>query len=224
MLLGTTNPAKLRELRALLADFPGRLLSPHDIGTPPEIDETGATFEENAILKARAYAAWSGLPTLADDGGLEIDALAGEPGVRSRRWIAGREADDAELIAFALHQLAGVPPDRRGARMRVVEALCAPPSGSVPRSGVSPNRYDEARFAKLDKPVLGTGEIRGHIAERASPTIDPGFPFRSIFVVERFDKPYVDLTPAEHASVVHRADALAPIRVWLGLPPRLCNS
>lgn len=228
MLLGTTNPAKLRELRALLADFPGRLLSPRDIGTPPDIDETGATFEENAILKARAYSAWSGLPTLADDGGLEIDVLAGEPGVRSRRWIDGCEADDAELIAFALDRMAGIPPERRGARMRVVEALCLPPPGITPTAGAGPaaapatSSDDEiSRFARLSVPAIGSGEIRGRIAEIASVAIDRGFPFRSIFIVDRFEKPYVDLTPAEHAAVVHRADALVPIRRALGLPDRV---
>ena len=156
LLIATTNGAKIREYRRLLAELPIELVAPEG---PPSVDETGATFEENALLKARAYAAWSGLPSLADDGGIEIDALGGEPGVRSARWL-GREATDEELIAHTLERLRGVPPEQRGARMRVVCAL-AEPAGHV---------------------TVGQGVIRGVIAEQPLPTRDPGFPFRSVFV------------------------------------------
>ena len=156
LLIATTNQAKIREYRRLLGDLPIELVAPVD---PPRVEETGATFEENALLKARAYAAWSGLPSLADDGGIEIDALGGEPGVRSARWL-GREAADEELIAYTLERLRGVPPERRGAQMRVACAL-AEPAGHV---------------------TVGQGIIRGVIAEQPLPTRDPGFPFRSVFV------------------------------------------
>jgi XTP/dITP diphosphohydrolase len=156
LLIATTNQAKVREYQRLLGDLPIELIPAVD---PPRVDETGATFEENALLKARAYAAWSGLPSLADDGGIEIDALGGEPSVRSARWL-GREATDQELIDHTLERMRGVPPERRGAQMRVVCAL-AEPAGHV---------------------TIGQGVIRGVIAEQPLPTRDPGFPFRSVFV------------------------------------------
>jgi XTP/dITP diphosphohydrolase len=156
LLIATTNAAKVREYRRLLGDLPIELVAAEH---PPPVEETGSTFEENALLKARAYAAWSALPSLADDGGIEIDALGGEPGVRSARWL-GRAATDDELIAYTLERLRGVPPERRGAQMRVACAL-AEPAGPV---------------------TIGQGVIRGAIAEHPLPTRDPGFPFRSVFV------------------------------------------
>src|SRR5512135_3377010 len=87
LFVGTTNPGKLRELRRLVAGLPIRVLSPEDVGRPaPEVDEDGATFAENAAKKAIAFARFSGLPALADDSGLRVDALGGAPGVRSARW------------------------------------------------------------------------------------------------------------------------------------------
>jgi XTP/dITP diphosphohydrolase len=168
-------------------------VTPRELGTPPRVDETGSTFEANARLKARAYAAWSGLPALADDGGLEVDALGGEPGVRSARWL-GREASDDELIAATLERLRGVPAAERGAALRLVVALVLPGGAEV----------------------LGEGRIRGLIAEQATPRRDPGFPFRSVFYLPELGKYYVDLTAAEHERLNHRRAALGPIRAALG--------
>ena len=173
--------------------MPIELVEPSAIGAPPNVEETGETFRENALLKARAYAAWSGLPSLADDGGLEIDALGGEPGVRSRRWIGGRDASDAELIEYTLERMRGLSQPRRRAGMRVATALVTPDGTEV----------------------AGEGTIRGLIATRASARVDPGFPFRSLFVVRNLRKLYVDLTEAEHELVNHRRTALAPIRAAL---------
>jgi XTP/dITP diphosphohydrolase len=193
LLLATSNEAKIRELTRLLSDLPIELVTPGTLGTPPRVDETGATFEENARLKARAYAAWSGLPALADDGGLEVDALGGEPGVRSARWL-GREASDDELIAATLERLRGVPSAGRGAALRLVVALVRPDGGEV----------------------IGEGRIRGLIAEEATPRRDAGFPFRSVFYLPELGKYYVDLTPEEHERLNHRRAALEPIRAALG--------
>ena len=101
------------------------LLSPDDVGIPDEPEETGETFETNARIKARFYATRSGLPTLADDSGLEVDALGGGPGVRTRRY-AGPDATDADNNALLLRELAGLPADRRGARYVCVLALALP--------------------------------------------------------------------------------------------------
>lgn len=192
VLLATSNQAKIRELSRLLADLPIELVTPGALGTPPRVDETGATFEENARLKARAYAAWSGLPALADDGGLEVDALGGEPGVRSARWL-GRDASDEELIAATLERMRGVPPANRGAVLRLVVALALPDG----------------------REVLGEGTVRGVIAERATPARDTGFPFRSVFYLPRLGKYYLELTPEEHERINHRRAALGPIRAAL---------
>ncbi|HST90024.1 MAG TPA: non-canonical purine NTP pyrophosphatase, partial [Ktedonobacterales bacterium] len=86
VVLATTNPHKVEEFRAIYADLPVALVTPADLGLRVGVDETGATFEQNAILKALAFAEAAGLPALADDSGLEIDALGGEPGIYSARW------------------------------------------------------------------------------------------------------------------------------------------
>lgn len=185
-LLATTNPAKRDELSALLAGFPVTWRWLGELPDRPPVEEIGATFDENATLKARAYAGWSGMPALADDGGLEIDALGGAPGVRSHRWGTDRELTDAELIEHTMERMRGIPPARRGAQMRVALAL-ALPDGSVYTAGDA---------------------IRGVIAERPTARMDSGFPYRSIFVVPEFGKYFVDLTAGEHEAINHRRRAV----------------
>jgi XTP/dITP diphosphohydrolase len=150
MLVATRSRHKLAELRALLT-LPGlELVSLDEAGIADEAVEDAATFRGNAVLKARFYAALSGLPTLADDSGLEVDALSGGPGVRTRRY-AGEAATDADNNAQLLRELDGVPAERRGARYRCVLAYVDPgevgPRGgsrvvtrSVTRSGVFEGR------------------------------------------------------------------------------------
>lgn len=136
LLVATRSRHKLRELGELL-DLPDgvELVGPDDLGIPGEPEETGTTFETNARIKARYYAARSGLPTLADDSGLEVDALGGGPGVYTRRY-AGPEATDAENNTTLLKELGELPPERRGARYVCVLALALPVEGgprAVPR-------------------------------------------------------------------------------------------
>jgi len=204
VLIGTTNPAKIREHRALLGDLPIELVALDQVGTPPEVEENGLTFAENALIKARAYAAWSGLATLADDGGLAIDALNGEPGVRSKRWIDGRESSDEQLIAYTLERLRGLPIGQRGAAMKIAVALVTPSPGPWPSSA-----------RQRGHEIVGEGEIRGYVPVEASPRRDPGFPFRSVFKVAGLDKYYLDLTPEEHERFNHRRQAVEPIRAFL---------
>ena len=125
LLVATRNPGKMRELTQLLGDVPCQLVSLDDCGTDHEVDETGSTFDENATLKAEAYSRISGLITLADDSGLEVDALGGEPGVRSARY-AGPDATDADLVAFLLTKLAETPQSVWTARFRCSIAIAAP--------------------------------------------------------------------------------------------------
>jgi XTP/dITP diphosphohydrolase len=130
LLIATGNQGKLREIAAILADLPVDLVGLDDVarGPVPEVQETGKTFLDNARLKARAYAAWSGLATLADDSGLEVDALGGRPGVHSARY-AGNGASDAGNLAKLLAELEGVPDDQRGARFRCAAVLADPATG-----------------------------------------------------------------------------------------------
>ena len=163
LVVATRSAHKLAELRQLL-DVPGvELVSLDDLGVEGDVDETGATFEANAALKARHAARATGLPALADDSGLEVDALGGGPGVRTRRY-AGEQATDAQNNAKLLAALDGLPPDRRGARYVCVLAL-ARPSDAGPRGGI---------------PVtLVRGTCRGRIAAAARGS--GGFGYDPIF-------------------------------------------
>ncbi|HKP99168.1 MAG TPA: non-canonical purine NTP pyrophosphatase, partial [Actinomycetes bacterium] len=127
LLLATANQGKLRELRTILDGLPVELvgLAEAGLGEPPEVEETGDTFLENALLKGRAYAAWSGLAAVADDSGLEVDALGGRPGVRSARF-AKEGATDAENNAALLAALEHVEDEQRQARFRCVMVLVDP--------------------------------------------------------------------------------------------------
>jgi len=135
LLVATRSRHKLRELQELLSLGAGvELLSPDDLGIPDEPEETGETFETNARIKARFYAVRSGLPTLADDSGLEVDALGRGPGVRTRRY-SGPDATDASNNALLMRELTGLPAERRGARYVCVLAL-ALPGEAGPRGGL----------------------------------------------------------------------------------------
>jgi XTP/dITP diphosphohydrolase len=164
LLVATRSRHKLRELGELLHLPPGtELLSPDDLGIDGEPDETGLTFETNARIKARYYAACSGLPTLADDSGLEVDALGGGPGVFTRRY-AGPDATDADNNAKLLRELAGLPASRRAARYVCVLAL-ALPGEAGPRGGL--------------QIVTRRGTCRGRIAD--SLRGDGGFGYDPLF-------------------------------------------
>ena len=161
VLVATRSVHKLRELRELLADFPLDLVSLDEMGIEDEVTETGRTFETNARLKATAYARLSGLPTLADDSGLEVDALGGGPGVRTRRY-AGERASDRENNAKLLRALRGLPPEQRRARYVCVLALALP--------------RQDGSIARL---LTARGTCRGRIA--LSPKGAGGFGYDPIF-------------------------------------------
>lgn len=182
LLLATKNPGKLRELRALVGDlFQIASLDDHP---GPEVDETGETFEENARLKALAHSARTGLPTLADDSGLCVDALGGAPGVRSARYAAGTDADRIEKL---LSELRAVPDERRGAEFRC--ALClALPSGET---------------------IVEVGECRGRII--AEPRGRNGFGYDPIFFIPELGRTMAELAPEEKGRISHRARALAKV-------------
>ncbi len=143
LLVATRSRHKLAELRDLLRLDHAELLDLDDAGVTDEPEETGATFAANAALKARFYARATGLITLADDSGIEVDALDGGPGVRTRRY-AGEDATDEANNAKLLEALAGLPPERRGARYRCALALAVPTDAG--RRGGLPVRFTRGTF------------------------------------------------------------------------------
>ena len=185
ILLATHNEGKILEYRVLIKDYPFEFVALSDLGIKDEPEEDGKTFEENARKKAEFYSRFSNLPVLAEDGGIEIDYLNGEPGVVSRRW-PGHKATDEALINMTLQKLKGVPKEKRGAQFRVVMAL----------------RIN-------DKKIL-TSEafLRGFITEKPIAKIVPGFPFRSLFYVPDLGKVLGELSMEEEAKVAHRCIAL----------------
>ena len=179
ILIATKNPGKSKEIEKYLGDnFEKVTLA--NFPNAPDIEETGKTFLENAILKAKAYFEWSGIPTVSDDGGLMIDALNGEPGIMSRRW-PGYEATDQELIDMALLKLKDVPQDKRTAHLRTVGAY-----------------YNGKNTLNVK------GSIDGYIVEKQMAPCENGYPFRSIFLIPKFNKLYQDLTYEEHDEINHR--------------------
>jgi XTP/dITP diphosphohydrolase len=204
LLVATRSVHKLRELRELLRLDHTTLVSLDDLGIEGDPVEDGETFETNAAIKARFGVRASGLPTIADDSGIEVDALGGAPGVRTRRY-AGEDATDAANNAKLLAALAGSPAERRGARYVCVLAL-ALPEDAGPRGGV--------------RLVTARGTCRGRIA--IEPRGTQGFGYDPIF--EPASEPPGGRTlglwtPAEKHTISHRARAarrMAPRLAALG--------
>jgi XTP/dITP diphosphohydrolase len=216
LLLASGNPGKLRELRAILEGLPVELvgLAEAGAGEPPEVAETGATFLDNALLKARAYAAWSGLAAVADDSGLEVDALGGAPGVRSARY-AGEGAGDRANLDKLLAELDGVPPERRTARFRCAAVLVDPAWGSgglnKERSGRPPEGWGEWH-------AEGTWEGRLLAAPRGS----GGFGYDPVFVPDGWDRTSAEVDQATKDAASHRGRAFRALRpaieTWAATP------
>jgi XTP/dITP diphosphohydrolase len=188
ILLATKNPGKLKDMQHLLEGLGEPFGLAEGVG---EIEETGATFEENALLKARAVAAARGLPAIGDDSGLEVDALGGEPGVRSARYAGVRGSGHGDLAnnRLLLEKLAGVPREKRTARFRSVLAFVDP--------------------AGLE--LVATGVCEGLILE--APLGSGGFGYDPLFYSPEIGMTFAEATIHEKARVSHRAraaEALVP--------------
>ena len=192
LLIATTNPHKIREFREILVGLPYELATPLDLGLSIEVEETGATFAENAALKATAWADAAHMLALADDSGLEIDALGGEPGIYSARW-AGEDISYEERFRILLARLADVPAERRTARYRAAIAVAEPaPAGLC---GV----------------VEGT--LEGQIA--SAPAGSGGFGYDPIFYVPDQQRTVGQMSAEEKHRISHRARAAEAARVLL---------
>jgi len=192
LLVATRSPGKQREFARVLAPLGHRLLFPDDAGLVPRPDEDalelGDTFEANAGYKAEYFARRSGLPTVADDSGLEVLALGGAPGVRSRRWagaVGSADEVDAANNAELLRRLAGAPPERRRARYRCVLVLIRGPG---------------------ERPESFEGSCAGHILERAEGA--GGFGYDPYFFSDDLQKSFGQATSEEKDRVSHRGRAL----------------
>ena len=182
LLLATNNKAKVREYKSLLQKLPFDLVSPADQGITTIVREVGESLEENARLKATVLAAESRLLALADDSGLEVDALDGEPGRLSARY-AGEGASDRDRVDYLLAKLKGVPWEKRSARFRCVIAIAAPDG--------------EVEFC--------SGECRGFIT--LEPRGEQGFGYDPVFYLAELDKTMAELPLAIKNQVSHRGQA-----------------
>jgi XTP/dITP diphosphohydrolase len=191
VILASGNPGKLRELQVLLAPLGWQLIPQQQLGIAAAA-ETGATFQENALLKARHAAAAGALPALADDSGIEVDALGGRPGVRSARY-AGEHATDRENLEKLLAELRDVAPQDRRARYQCVIAY--------------------VRRATDPRPLLAAGAWEGAIA--LAPRGTGGFGYDPIFVPQGDGRTAAELAAAEKDAVSHRAQALSSLLAQL---------
>ena len=185
LVLATANPHKVIELSRILAAerVEAELASLGDFSGAPDVPETGATFADNSLLKARAAAAYTGLPSVADDSGLCCDALGGMPGVLSARW-SGAHGDNASNLRLLLDQLSDVPDERRGAQFRCVAAL------------VLPSGWEQ----------LSEGTLRGRLIRE--PRGGNGFGYDPIFVPDGQERTTAEMPAAEKDAISHRGRAL----------------
>lgn len=181
--VATANPGKLEEIRTLL-DGCGIELLPQSHFEITQIEETGTTFRDNALIKARHAASQSGLPAIADDSGLAVDALEGRPGVLSARY-AGAHASDDDNIDKLLAELSGVGADQRGASFRCVAVFLRSSDDSLP--------------------LIGRGEWRGRILESRRGV--SGFGYDPVFIANGSDRSAAEMTVAEKNRVSHRGQA-----------------
>ena len=182
VVLASRNRGKLDELRRILADLDVELVGVDSFPELADVAETGATFAENALLKARAVASATGLYAVADDSGLTVDALNGMPGVLSARW-AGRHGDDRANLELVLAQVAEVPDERLGAAFVCAAALVT--SGG-------------------EEEVV-EGEMRGRLVR--SPRGSGGFGYDPIFVADGYEVTTAELAPDEKDAISHRGKA-----------------
>jgi XTP/dITP diphosphohydrolase len=187
LLLATNNRDKLREYRSLLRCVPFRLVTPEEEGIALEVEETGKSLEENARLKAVAFARESGLLSLADDSGLEVDALGGEPGPLSARY-AGEGVSNEERIRFLLGKMQGIPAERRSARFRAIIAI-AEPDGEV---------------------WLCSGECPGVVT--FEPRGEQGFGYDPVFYLPGLDRTMAELPMEAKNNISHRGQAVRRAR------------
>ena len=187
VLLATRNRGKVREIRKVLKGLGIRIQSLHDLPGAPEINEDGNSFSENALKKARFYAALSGMLTISDDSGVEVDALKGQPGIYSARY-AGEGASDQDNIQKLLKEMEGIPTSKRGARFKCSIAI------------VSPDGTE----------AVAEGSCKGKIGFRE--VGKRGFGYDPLFILPQYGKTMAQFTLEEKNRISHRGKALRKLR------------
>lgn len=194
ILIATSNIGKFTEIKELLSDLPlFTFLSLSDMPTeilPPE--ETGKTFAENALQKAQYYFEKTGIPTLAEDSGIEVDALAGELGIKTRRWGAGEKASDEEWMQFFLERMQHE--SNKNARFFCTSCLLLPHT----------------------PPLFFEGSAEGVILQTSSVPLQKGIPLSSYFLPNGHDTVFAALTPEQKNSISHRGKAIVQVKEYLG--------
>ena len=193
LLVATTNPGKFAEVKDFLRQLPLEVLSLSDLATWPRIIEDGATFEENALKKARSLAEYSGYLTLADDSGLEVDALNGAPGIYSARYC-GEEGNDKKNNEKLMHELREISEEKRTGRFVCALALCAPKSHGMKEWIVRDSCEGRISF-----------ELKG----------ENGFGYDPLFFYPSLGKTFGEIDRAIKATVSHRGKALKKLAEML---------
>ena len=192
--MGTTNPGKLSEWKEILGDTID-LVGISELGLYPEPNESGKTFEENARIKARHYASLSGEYVLSEDGGYEVDALGGAPGVKSRRILPGdKEGTDQELIDYVLKKLKNTPKEKRTVSL-TCSVCVSDPKGNIVYE-------DKEKF-------------KGIVSSKPGPILIPGYPFRTIHFIPSLGKTYAEITHEEHKKFSHKRKIAERFKLFL---------
>jgi len=182
LIFGSSNPGKLQEWKKLLKGI--EVISISDLGNFPEPKETGSTFRQNARIKASHYSRLTGEYVFSEDGGYEVDALGGLPGVNSRRILPeGKEGTDRQLVEYILGKLKGVSKKKRGVKLSFAAAL-SDPSGKI--------IFEGGNF------------LAGLVSDRPGPISIPGYPFREIHLLPQLGKTYAELSEEEHEKYNHK--------------------
>ena len=192
LLIATHNKGKCKEIESALEGLNIEILNLSDLGIIEDVEETGTTYEENAILKAKFFAEKSGLPTIADDSGINIDALKGELGVKTRRWGAGENATDEEWMDYFLKRMENET-NKKAEFFTTIAYLPTPES----------------------EPMIFTGKCKGLITETIEAPYLPGIPLSSTFKPEGIDTVYSALTPEQKNAISHRGRAASALREYL---------
>ena len=191
LLVATTNAGKLKEISNFLSDLPLKIVSLSDIGIKNDVKETGNSYQDNAQIKALFYAKKSGIPAIADDGGIEIEAFNGAPGIKSKRWL-GKDSTEKDIINHMIKVASILPDNNRKAKFKTIISL-ALPNGKV---------------WSVD------GEVEGIITEKPYLKILKGYPYRSFFYLPKLKKYYHEdqLTSGEQKEYNHRYKAINKLK------------
>ncbi len=206
ILIATHNKGKLSEILEVLGGLPHEFVSLAELGITEDVEETGVTHEENALIKARFFQGKTGLPTIAEDSGIYVDAFPGDFGVYTRRWKGLHAASDEQWIAHFLEEIAKIPSEKRTAKFVCCAAFIDAqnvfphsPSDALEKNGV---------FEGREAPIIVQGETSGIITEKLLAPLKPGIPISSCFIPDGFDTVYAALSIEDKNKISHRGKAM----------------